>query len=1251
MFNKIGQFAAHYRYPIVVAWIVLLIAVTIFAPNISDVVVSDQSGYLPPDEPSVVAAEIAARYFPEQASPSQAVLVIESDQGSMRDEAGQAYLANLKAWLENALPSQTVGQVLSPTDPNLADRLVSSDGRVAMIFVGLNGSVEDPATLEALADVRARLKAAPAGLTGYVTGSVAIADDYKSGALDSVNRTTLITVVLVIAILLIIYRSPVSPIVPLATIGIAFLVSRGLLAWLTNFGLTVSSITEVFLVVLLFGAGTDYCLFLVSRFREYMADGLPGPEGARRTVGRVGETITSSASTVIVGMVALSFAQMGLFASTGPSMALGVAITLLAGLTLTPALLALLGRWAFWPGGARRASEGVFWGRLAHRVTARPWLPLILAMVVLLPLAIYGQGQRRNFDLLSDLPDDTPSKAGFKLLSETFGAGEMQPLDVVVTEIYAARNPAGLAHIHALTQDLLAMPGVADVRSLTLPDGQQAPELGDALRVDAQLTRASRTIDDLRRQAGDLSALATTRASQATAGFDSLRIYLNELAVAFPDLATNTEHQAALAALNDLVAAIQTGQQRLLVSAQLAEAAGGLADAFNAPETAVNVTDRATLDEATARFSTLRLYLSSMAEAHPALAEMDGYDDALAALGRVETTLANITDALLVSTQLDALAQSLSDAAAALADPATLTDLAASPGQVASLAVLDAYLQELVAAYPSLAAQPSLQSATKHLQAVQAAAEEMAPGLPVSDQLALVAQQMDATAAALEENPLALAPRAGEPGAAEQMAALVAYLAELGAAYPSLAATENYQTAAVVLAEMSASLEKIDPAQAAALIARVKESLATLSAAFAGLSATAAETLPEATFIPHNLPGSVTALLPGLATMQDELTAAAEDVAALAETVRQEMPAATFVPTLLSVDVPQAILPQELITDPLLALQASLDDLAAALERLSVAAAAHLPDATYVPLEALIASEADAAVEPLLADLDAFQVALSALAQAFAGRDDAFFVPLGLTGAQEAADLERLLDTYTTPNGNAARLQVVLADDPFTAAAMDTVTRLRTQVTHASHGYVSGSTATNLDLQNVLDRDFVRVVLLVIVGVSIVLILLLRSLVAPIYMMATILLSYGATLGVTRLIFDGIFHQGITWFVPFLIFVVLVALGMDYNIFLMGRVKEEVASHGTRAGIERAVQHTGGIITSAGIIMACTFGAMMSSSLQGLVQLAFAIAVGMLLDTFVIRTTLMPAIAVLLDRWNWWPSKGPGNQIQDTRQR
>ena len=191
-----------------------------------------------------------------------------------------------------------------------------------------------------------------------------------------------------------------------------------------------------------------------------------------------------------------------------------------------------------------------------------------------------------------------------------------------------------------------------------------------------------------------------------------------------------------------------------------------------------------------------------------------------------------------------------------------------------------------------------------------------------------------------------------------------------------------------------------------------------------------------------------------------------------------------------------------------------------------------------------------------------------------------------------------------------------------------------------SEGVVDGSSAVVADLEKSSNRDMMRAIISVLIGILIVLILLLRALVAPVYLILTILISYGATLGVTRLVFIDIAGaQGVTWWVPTFMFVMLVALGMDYNIFLMGRVKEEVRKSGMREGVRTALAKTGGIITSAGIIMAGTFAAMLSADILGLVQIAFAVAFGILLDTFVVRTALVPAICVLLDRWNWWPRK------------
>ena len=1231
MFDRIGRFAAQHRYPIIIFWVAFLVIVTVLAPDLAEVAVSEQSDFLPVGQPSLVAAQIAAEYFPDQASPSQAVLVVKSEGGTLRDATAQAYLAELTAWLQNEAAPGVIGQVLSPTDPALASRLLSADGQVGMIFASVLGAPQEKRVKDALKTIQARLDQAPPGLRGYVTGSAAIANDYLTSALESAESTTLITVILVISVLLIIYRSPVSPLVPLLTIAMAYGISRRLVAGLGLLGWKISSFTDVFLVVLLFGAGTDYCLFLVSRFREFMADQHPGPDAARHTIARVGETIASSAGTVIVGMASMIFARLRLFSNTGPSMAIGILVALLAGLTLTPALLAVLGRWAFWPGQPRHAPEGDFWGRLARWVTARPWLPLALGIIVLTPLAIYGQGQRRTFDLLADLPPTVPSKAGFLLLSERMGAGEVQPLDVIVTDIPNARGPEGLARIHALTRALLQVPGVADVRSLTLPAGQEDPALGDALRVDRQLARLSDQVDALRARANDPAALAQMNVAEIADGFHALRAYLDDLAAAFPDLAADADYCAARDALDRLEEGFQAGRQRLLVSNQLTEVAAGVTDARKAWRRA-DPTAIGKAGQTAVQPSALRSYLQGLAQAYPAIAGLDGYPDALAALDRLDAAVQSLTEASRVSTQLERIAKALDEQATTLADPAALAQRAASPEPDRAAEALGAYLQELAQAYPSLAAHPSFRSAVGHLQQAQAAIGQLQRSLLLSVQLEAIAQRLAAMTKALEDNPLALLPQPGEPTASEQMAALRAYLEEVGAAYPTLKATKDYQTALTASKEMSATLHITDLSRAADLIAQAKKVLPTLRDAFTGLAATAARTLPQATFLPQRVPGDASAFPSDLATAVDEIRAAAADLTALAQTVRQEMPEATF--------VPQTALPgAEAAASPLSLLDASLADLEAALGRLGAAAATALPEATYLPTGDLLTAEARAATAALLAEADAFQRATRALADRMAARE-AFFIPTALAASNQA--LTRLLNTYLAPTGDAARLQVILADEPFSPAAMDTVARLRDEVARSSRGYVSGASAILLDLREVMDRDFVRVMTLVLVGIIIVLVLLLRSLVAPAYMVATILLSYGATLGITRLTFDAILHKGLTWWVPFFMFVLLVALGMDYNIFLMGRVKEEVAGNGTRPGVARALQRTGSIITSAGVIMAGTFAAMMSSSLLGLVQLAFAITVGVLLDTFIVRTTLVPAIAVLLGRWNWWPGKGPG---------
>jgi RND superfamily putative drug exporter len=186
--------------------------------------------------------------------------------------------------------------------------------------------------------------------------------------------------------------------------------------------------------------------------------------------------------------------------------------------------------------------------------------------------------------------------------------------------------------------------------------------------------------------------------------------------------------------------------------------------------------------------------------------------------------------------------------------------------------------------------------------------------------------------------------------------------------------------------------------------------------------------------------------------------------------------------------------------------------------------------------------------------------------------------------------------------------------------------------------FVGGATAEFADVQDTISADFLRVAAITIVGILIVLILLLRAIVAPVYLVLTVLLSYAMSLSLSALILQHLFGQpGINYFIPLMVFVLLVALGSDYNIFLMSRVREESATRELRPGIRVASARTGTVITSAGLILAGTFGALVTSPLQLLFQVGLTVALGVLIDTFVVRSLLVPAITAWIGERAWWP--------------
>ncbi|WP_207782230.1 MMPL family transporter [Phytoactinopolyspora limicola] len=252
-----------------------------------------------------------------------------------------------------------------------------------------------------------------------------------------------------------------------------------------------------------------------------------------------------------------------------------------------------------------------------------------------------------------------------------------------------------------------------------------------------------------------------------------------------------------------------------------------------------------------------------------------------------------------------------------------------------------------------------------------------------------------------------------------------------------------------------------------------------------------------------------------------------------------------------------------------------------------------------------------------------------------AGPDDALDQVLDAANADPGiVDVEVLTDEPVIVAGT-------LANPPDSDAAKDTVIRLRTELGDAVPGaLVGGDTAVQLDTDAASVRDRQVIIPLVLVVVFIVLAILLRALVAPIVLLLANVLSFAATLGVAALVFEFVFgFDGVDPAVPLFGFVFLIALGIDYSIFLMTRVREEAGVIGTRPGIRRGLSVTGGVITSAGVVLAATFSALAVVPLSFLIQIAFIVAFGVLLDTFVVRSLLVPALAHDIGSRVWWPAR------------
>jgi putative drug exporter of the RND superfamily len=420
VFAAIGRFAVRFRYFVVAFWVIVTVLCVHFLPSLSSVTQNENSAFLPNSAPSVAAANLASPF--QKSNLASGLIVAAVDSGTLTP-ADNAAISRIEAAVRHVEYVQAV-----------QDHGISGDGAARDALVETSTGGFDITQSEQVVDqVRALFTNLPPGLQVHFTGQIATSVDENRSASHQQGTTEKLSLLFIVLLLLIVFRGVLAPFVTLLPAFLAFTIAGPVVAEAARAGVEVSGFTQFMLIVLMLGAGTDYGLFLIFRYREEMARGREPRPAVVEALTKVGQSITFSGSTVILAFLSLLLASFGLYRGLGPGLAIGIAIVLVVDLTLLPALLTILGKSVFWPRAPQPGSykEGL-WGKIAGRVIARPAITLVAGIIVFGGLAFANLSYSPSgFGSTSGPPATSDSAIGLVVLDKHFPIADANPTNVL----------------------------------------------------------------------------------------------------------------------------------------------------------------------------------------------------------------------------------------------------------------------------------------------------------------------------------------------------------------------------------------------------------------------------------------------------------------------------------------------------------------------------------------------------------------------------------------------------------------------------------------------------------------------------------------------------------------------------------------------------------------------------------------------------------------------------------------------------
>ena len=1192
-----------------IAWILILIISVVALPNITQLTNDHSNITLPSNVQSNVAQSIENNWGSKKKNTYAVALVFNKKSGKLTDADKQA-INNTLDKFTNDKGKYGIKDSLLP-DSNIATRkkLQSKDGTT---WVAQFNVAKSHGTIEKVYNEMNKA-AKTQGLRTYVTGADVLQHAFSASIQEGIKKTEAITVVFIFIVLVIVFKSPIVPLISLLTVGVSFLTSFSIVTNLVkSANFPFSNFTQVFMVIVLFGIGTDYNILLYDKFKENLGKGMDKYKAMHDALRNAGKTILYSGSSILIGFTALSLAKFSVYQSA-VGVAVGVAVLLVVLLTLNPFFMATLGKKMFWPVKKFTGeSDDKLWHGISSATLKHPIIYLVVLAVVVVPFMLMYSGHL-NYDDTDEIADSVPSKQGLLIVQKHFSKGMAEPSYLYIQSKHRLDNEENLKLIDQVTKQLQASKDVSFATSVTEPYGEPI----DMLYVNNQLNTVNDGVDQARSGLGKLSKGTNKVANGANSlkdGADQLQNGTSRLQSGASQLVSGTNRlQNGASQLQSGATRLQSGSGQLVSGAdrlrsgavqlqsgavRLQTGAGRLESGTHALQSgATSLVSGAnrlknganSLQSGTQQMVNQLQQLSSQLSTQLSGSNKQQLAQLQTALPQINSGIQQLNqqvsglDISGLTSQLSGLSDKISAAESSAKDQAAgavkQASSAAGDAAIAALEKSGVKIDSSQAAAAKAAANAVGDQASGQVKNSSSSAAGNIDTNSLSSMTSQVSQLKQAVAQLAQASNKAL------PGAATALNQLSSGLTQVqSAASQGVAGAQKLNNGAGQLSNGLGSLSS-GASRLGAGVNQVNNGAGRLNNGL-GTLASGAGTLNNGLGTLANGAGTLNNGLGTLATGAGQLNSGIGQLAGQA-------------PQLIS-GISQ--------------LNTGAGQLSAGAGKL----ASKVPQLT-------------SGIDTVNSGLGQGETYLRGLGSSAAA--DTFYIPKEFLKNDM---FKKSMDVYLSPDKKSAQIIVVFNSNPSATEATKKSQELSAMAKKSFQGTalknakvaMGGQSSKIEDTKTVASGDFLRTAAIMLIGIGIALMFVTRSLLQPIYILGTLLIAYLCSLSINQWIVKAVLGKSmLTWNTPFFSFIMLIALGVDYSIFLMTRYRElESEGYTTPSSrILKACAIIGTVVISAAIILGGTFAALIPSGIPTLIEVALAVDIGLLILVFILPITMSAA--------------------------